>query len=279
MAEANESEVRRVVREAVERALGPETGTTAAPAPAPGADRRVAIGCDHGAPPTVRRSNISAIDKYVGAPNIEVAGQPVDGRSGGGLFTAAGKLIGVCNAADPQDNEGLYAGLETVHWQLDQIGQARIYQRDEQSQPSGQLLAHSDEMRESRPIEQPAASGALSPEIQPASRSDQAASVALLDGGRVLALDAPRALQSALEGRVFSVRTTSPRRAIAALRARPEVRRAALFGETVHATLVEPARALPVAVVEALAVAGAGISSMEPLRPSLEDVFLEATDA
>ena len=48
MADANESEVRRLVREAVERALGPESGTTAAPAPVPGADRRVAIGCDHG---------------------------------------------------------------------------------------------------------------------------------------------------------------------------------------------------------------------------------------
>ena len=103
--------------------------------------------------------------------------------------------------------------------------------------------------------------------------------VALLDGGRALALDAPRALQSALVGRVFSVRTTAPRRAVAALRARPEVRRAALFGETVHATLVEPAPALPGAVVDALAAAGAGVSSVEPLRPALEDVFLEITDA
>jgi ribose 5-phosphate isomerase B len=48
MAEANESEVRRLVREAVDRALGPEAGTSAAPAPAEGADRRVALGSDHG---------------------------------------------------------------------------------------------------------------------------------------------------------------------------------------------------------------------------------------
>ncbi len=41
----DETLVRRLVRDAVERALGPEPG---APRPAPAAPRRVAIGCDHG---------------------------------------------------------------------------------------------------------------------------------------------------------------------------------------------------------------------------------------
>jgi hypothetical protein len=41
----------------------------------------------------------------------------------------AGHLIGICNAADPADDEGLYAGLASIHWQLDQIGQSEIYQR------------------------------------------------------------------------------------------------------------------------------------------------------
>jgi S1-C subfamily serine protease len=94
-------------------------------------DRVFSIGCDEGRPPTVRTSQITAIDKYVGPPNIEVAGQPIDGRSGGGLFTADGKLIGICNAADPSDDEGIYAALKTIHWQLDQIGQSRIYERNE----------------------------------------------------------------------------------------------------------------------------------------------------
>lgn len=89
------------------------------------------IGCDRGADPSVRRSRVTAIDKYSGPPNIEVAGQPVDGRSGGGLFTADGKFIGVCNAADPQDDEGLYAALATIHWQLDKINQSQVYQRNE----------------------------------------------------------------------------------------------------------------------------------------------------
>jgi thiol-disulfide isomerase/thioredoxin len=87
------------------------------------------IGCDRGGQARVAGSRMTAINRYVGPPNFEVAGQPVDGRSGGGLFSADGLLIGVCNAADPADDEGIYAALGTVHWQLDQIGQQEIYER------------------------------------------------------------------------------------------------------------------------------------------------------
>jgi len=80
------------------------------------------VGCDNGREPTVLRSQINGVDKYAGPSNIEVAGQPVEGRSGGGLFTADGVVIGVCNAADPKDNEGLYAGLRTIHEQVAQLG-------------------------------------------------------------------------------------------------------------------------------------------------------------
>jgi hypothetical protein len=73
------------------------------------------VGCNHGEDPTVRRSKITARDKYLGPPNIEVAGLPVQGRSGGGLFSPEGYVIGVCNAADPEDNEGLYAALPSIH--------------------------------------------------------------------------------------------------------------------------------------------------------------------
>jgi thiol-disulfide isomerase/thioredoxin len=92
-------------------------------------DRAFTLGCDKGADPSVRQTQITAVNKYQGKPNYTATGQPVDGRSGGGLFTADGLLIGICNAADPADNEGLYAGLASIHWQLDQIGQSEIYQR------------------------------------------------------------------------------------------------------------------------------------------------------
>ena len=48
MAHVPESEVRRVVREVVERALGGQGAPAPAPGPAPGSAKRVAIGSDHG---------------------------------------------------------------------------------------------------------------------------------------------------------------------------------------------------------------------------------------
>jgi thiol-disulfide isomerase/thioredoxin len=92
-------------------------------------NRVFTIGCDKGAEPSLRTTHITAVNKYKGKPNFTAAGQPIDGRSGGGLFSAEGYLIGICNAADPADDEGLYAGLASIHWQLDQIGQSDVYQR------------------------------------------------------------------------------------------------------------------------------------------------------
>ena len=79
-------------------------------------------GCDHGDQPTLKRTHINSLNRYHGPDNIQIAGLPPDGRSGGGLFTAEGELIGVCNAADPLDNEGFYSSLVNVHTQLQQAG-------------------------------------------------------------------------------------------------------------------------------------------------------------
>src|SRR5437899_10738387 len=48
MADADDTRVRQLVREAVERALADEPRTSAAPAPDAASKRRVAIGSDHG---------------------------------------------------------------------------------------------------------------------------------------------------------------------------------------------------------------------------------------
>jgi thioredoxin len=82
----------------------------------------VNIGCNHGKNPTARVSRITAINKFLGPATFSVAGQPDQGRSGGGLFSVDGYLIGVCNAADPADNEGLYAAVESVHKELERKG-------------------------------------------------------------------------------------------------------------------------------------------------------------
>jgi hypothetical protein len=58
---------------------------------------------------------VTALNRYLGPDNIECTGEPLQGRSGGGLFNAEGKVVGVCVAADPRDKRGLYAGLRVIH--------------------------------------------------------------------------------------------------------------------------------------------------------------------
>ena len=90
------------------------------------------FGCDRGADPSRRDTRITGVDKYdqhLGVSNLEIAGAPIDGRSGGGLFDEAGRLIGVCNAADYEGDVGIYAGPGSVRWQLDKAGLSTIYKR------------------------------------------------------------------------------------------------------------------------------------------------------
>lgn len=77
------------------------------------------IGCDHGEDPTIRRTRIKNKAAYDGSIKYDIFGRPVDGRSGGGLFTKDGELIGVCNAAAVEVDEGIYAALDTIYWQLE----------------------------------------------------------------------------------------------------------------------------------------------------------------
>lgn len=85
------------------------------------------VGCNGGDPPTVRQGKITALNRYLGPANIEASGAPVTGRSGGGLFSAEGFLIGVCNAADPQLDEGIYAALKEIHGSLDRMDLSFVY--------------------------------------------------------------------------------------------------------------------------------------------------------
>lgn len=91
-------------------------------------DAVINVGCNNGQQPTARPSRVSAVDKFLGPPNLVVSGLPVQGRSGGGLFSADGLVIGVCNAADPADNDGLYAALAAIHAQLDRVKLSHVYQ-------------------------------------------------------------------------------------------------------------------------------------------------------
>jgi len=101
----------------------------------------VAVGCDGGRDATPRYSRVTAVDKYLGPANLLVAGQPVQGRSGGGLFALDGTLIGVCNAADPTDDQGLFAALPAIHEQLDEAGLAFVYRAAYPSQAVAEAAA------------------------------------------------------------------------------------------------------------------------------------------
>ena len=85
------------------------------------------IGCDHGQLPTIRHTRIKNKAKYDNAIKYDIYGRPVDGRSGGGLFTADGELIGVCNAASVDFDEGIYTGLDTIYWQIAKVNLDHLF--------------------------------------------------------------------------------------------------------------------------------------------------------
>ncbi|HZZ29477.1 MAG TPA: thioredoxin domain-containing protein [Pirellulales bacterium] len=90
-------------------------------------DKVISMGCDGGADATPRETRVTSINRYAGAANLQVAFQPVQGRSGGGLFTPEGWVVGVCFAADPIAGEGLFSALPTLCAELDHVGLSFVY--------------------------------------------------------------------------------------------------------------------------------------------------------
>jgi ABC-2 type transport system ATP-binding protein len=101
--------------------------------------------------------------------------------------------------------------------------------------------------------------------------------VALLNEGRVLALDRPQTLQESMDGTMLSLRTDRPRETRDLLRRSALVRGAALFGETVHARLAAGRDAA--SVVAALTRAGIAVERAQEVEPSLEDLFIHLVGA
>ena len=116
------------------------------------------IGCGGGEPPTEEHLRVTALNRYLGPDNIECTGIPEQGRSGGGLFNANGKVIGVCIAADPKEQRGLYAGLKAIQALLDRAGLTHLYRHDVS-------IARTDEA---------AQAGHSAPDVLPSSESSEA---------------------------------------------------------------------------------------------------------
>ncbi|MDR1382833.1 MAG: trypsin-like peptidase domain-containing protein [Planctomycetaceae bacterium] len=115
----------------------------------------LSTGCDGGDDPTIWRHRIQSLTKNSSFtkppfPYIQVDNAPVQGRSGGGLFTPNGYLVGICVAGDPLGNEGLFVPLSVIYKELDKANINVVYQspsitRSRQNSPivqaSGQILA------------------------------------------------------------------------------------------------------------------------------------------
>ncbi len=93
------------------------------------------VGCGGGEPPSKLQHRVTSTTKFP-AGYVECTGTPIQGRSGGGLFTVNGEVSGVCVLADPAARRGLYTSLETIHALLDRCGLQSIYRNSaEVSEP------------------------------------------------------------------------------------------------------------------------------------------------
>ncbi|MBW3597837.1 MAG: trypsin-like peptidase domain-containing protein [Planctomycetes bacterium] len=120
--------------------------------------RTFSIGCDRGAEPTIREGRITGVNRYLGTPNLEASGRPVVGRSGGGLFDAAGSLIGVCRAADSEADEGVYVSYQAIRDQLQEWRLGDILRTSPEAPLAQQPVTPIEPARS----EQPLAAGASS---------------------------------------------------------------------------------------------------------------------
>lgn len=100
--------------------------------------------------------------------------------------------------------------------------------------------------------------------------AERCSRVALLDRGRLLALDTPAALRESLPGALFEIVTGNGRAALSALSSRGF--HAQLFGDRLH-VWTGPASAQDEASL-ARAVAALPDAQMRAIRPSLEDVYI-----
>jgi ABC-2 type transport system ATP-binding protein len=97
--------------------------------------------------------------------------------------------------------------------------------------------------------------------------------LALMNRGRLIALDSPARLREAMQLPIYEVRTSDPVAAVGTLAAAPGVVEASLFGRAVH-VVVDEAVLDAGGVRAALEAAGQTVRSLERVRPSLEDVFV-----
>jgi ABC-2 type transport system ATP-binding protein len=100
--------------------------------------------------------------------------------------------------------------------------------------------------------------------------------IAIIDAGRLAALGSTPELKRRFAGRVIlEIRAARPVEAMRALDAMPEVEKTSVFGTAVHAVLKRDYPDAVPLLERRLNQSAVGVTSVQPVHPSLEDVFLE----
>ena len=102
--------------------------------------------------------------------------------------------------------------------------------------------------------------------------------VALIHAGRLATIGTVAEVKRIFASRpIVEIRADRPVDAMSALDAMPEVEKTSLFGTAVHAVLKSSGTS-PQEIRAALSSRGLAVASVDPVEPSLEDVFLDVVD-
>ena len=103
--------------------------------------------------------------------------------------------------------------------------------------------------------------------------------LAIINAGRLAAIGTTTELKRVFEDRtILELRAANPVEAMRLLDRMPEIEKTSVFGTAVHAVMKAAAATLASAVKDRLEAAGVSVTSLEPVQPSLEDVFLDVVE-
>jgi ABC-2 type transport system ATP-binding protein len=100
--------------------------------------------------------------------------------------------------------------------------------------------------------------------------------VAIIDYGKIVALDTPAKLKETLEGDVITIKTETPQRLASAMAKMLAISKTRIAGDSVEITVREGKKLLP-KIVDLATENGVDIESVSIREPSLEDVFIHYT--
>ena len=96
--------------------------------------------------------------------------------------------------------------------------------------------------------------------------------VGIMHGGRLIADDTPQGLRTGYQGTLYEVEAEPLLAALDAAQSLPHVTEAVMFGNALHVTLERPE---PEPLAEGLRAAGVAVASVNPIAPTMEDVFVQ----